>query len=87
LRSFAAETLAPLLNGDAHESLLATLEMFFTTNGNTFQAAQRLGLHRNTLTYRLNRIQELLGVTLDDPDVRLALHLALKIRQVTSPAM
>ncbi len=32
--------------------------------------------------YRLRRIEELLGVSLDDPDVRLALHLALKIRQM-----
>nr|MBA3823888.1 helix-turn-helix domain-containing protein [Ktedonobacterales bacterium] len=87
LRAFAAETLAPLLSGDTHESLLATLETFFATNGNTFQAAQRLGLHRNTLTYRLNRIQELLGVALDDPEVRLALHLALKIRQILAPTV
>ncbi len=87
LPAFAAATLAPLLAGDGHESLLATLETFFATNGNTFQAAQRLGLHRNTLTYRLNRIQELLGVTLDDPEVRLALHLALKIRQIAPPAV
>jgi PucR family transcriptional regulator, purine catabolism regulatory protein len=87
LRDFAQETLALLLANDAQGHLVATLESFFATNGNTFQAAQRLGLHRNTLTYRLNRIQELLGVSLDDPEVRLSLHIALKIRQILPPSL
>ena len=38
-------------------------------------------IHRNTLIYRLERIQELLGgVDLEDPETRLNLQLALKIR-------
>jgi DNA-binding PucR family transcriptional regulator len=38
-------------------------------------------VHRNTLIYRLERIQELLGgANLEDPEARLNLQLALKIR-------
>ncbi|HVA89521.1 MAG TPA: helix-turn-helix domain-containing protein, partial [Chloroflexota bacterium] len=46
--------------------------------------AAELGIHRNTLEYRMGRIQELAGTDLDHPDNRLALELGiqlLKLRQ------
>ncbi len=60
--------------------LVKTLEQYFTANGNVFKAAQGLFLHRNSMKYRLERIQEILGVDLDDAEVRFNLQLALKIR-------
>ncbi|WP_312336681.1 PucR family transcriptional regulator [Anaerospora hongkongensis] len=60
--------------------LVKTLEQYFSANGNVFKAAQGLYLHRNSMKYRLERIQELLGVDLDDAEVRFNLQLALKIR-------
>jgi purine catabolism regulator len=59
-----------------------TLEAYFNANGNIFKAAQLLYLHRNSMTYRLKRIQDVLGVDLDDSEVRFNLQLALKIRKV-----
>ena len=45
------------------------------------RAARDLNVHRNTLIYRLERIQELLGgANLEDPAMRLNVQLALKIR-------
>ena len=45
------------------------------------RAARDLNVHRNTLIYRLERIQELLGGSnLEHPETRLNLQLALKIR-------
>jgi sugar diacid utilization regulator len=44
------------------------------------EAAQRCFMHRNTFRRRLRRAVEILGVSLDDPDMRLALHVALKLR-------
>lgn len=83
LAPFVQETLAPLLadtrNGDA---LIETLEAFFASNGNLSEAARRLGLHRNSLLYRLTRARELLGHDLDDPELRLSLQLAIKSRRV-----
>ena len=80
---FVQRTLAPLLadarNGD---SLIETLEAFFASNGNLSEAARRLGLHRNSLLYRLSRARELLGHDLDDPELRLSLQLAIKSRHV-----
>jgi DNA-binding PucR family transcriptional regulator len=42
-------------------------------------AAQQLGIHRNTLEYRIARIAELAGVDLEDPDSRLALDLGVRL--------
>jgi DNA-binding PucR family transcriptional regulator len=39
-------------------------------------------LHRNTVLYRMRRIEEIGGLKLDDPAVRLTLHLCLRIRDV-----
>src|SRR5438132_261470 len=62
--------------------LLQTLEAYLATNGSPTDAAERLHLHRNTVLYRLGRIEDLLGVDLRDAEVRLGLHLALKIGDV-----
>ncbi|MGH3705720.1 MAG: helix-turn-helix domain-containing protein [Agromyces sp.] len=40
--------------------------------------AAALGLHRNTVSTRIQRAQELLGVDMTDPEARLALHLACR---------
>ncbi len=62
--------------------LLLTLEAFFQSHGNHTQTAELLNVHRNTLTYRMNRITEITGLDLNQPDVRLAVHLALKIHRL-----
>ena len=87
LTEFYQETLAPLIQSDRHHSdaLLITLEHWLAANGNLTEAARRLNLHRNTLMYRLHRIEELLGASLDDADRRLALHVALKIWHMRLP--
>ncbi len=83
LAPFVDQTLAPLL-ADARygDTLVETLDAFFACNGNVSQASERLHLHRNSLIYRLNRARELLGRDLDDPELRLALQLAIRGRRV-----
>jgi hypothetical protein len=44
--------------------------------------AALLHLHRNTVLYRLRRIEEIGHLRLDDPEVRLNLHLCLRVREV-----
>ena len=41
--------------------------------------ARQLGVHRNTTAYRVKRIEEITGWDLREPDLRLALSLALRI--------
>ena len=64
----------------AAEAGVETLEAYFACNGNLSEAARRLHLHRNSLLYRLERIQEVLHADLEDADTRLALQVALKMR-------
>ncbi|HLI70949.1 MAG TPA: helix-turn-helix domain-containing protein [Ktedonobacteraceae bacterium] len=82
LLDFYQETLGPLLDADnrSNQALLETLEGFFRCNGNLSETARSMHLHRNSLLYRLGRIEELLGRSLEDAEHRLALQIALKIR-------
>ena len=57
--------------------LVRTLAVYFGTGENASEAADRLFLHRNSLLYRLERIQNLTGLDLRDSEVRLALRLGL----------
>ena len=83
-RSFANGLLAPLAAQDArsHGRLIETLAAFVAANGNVLHAARELYIHRNTLKYRLRQIEKALGGSLDDPDLRLKLQLALYIRRL-----
>jgi len=83
LRAFQRDVLGPLEASDAarRSEFVRTLEAFLRAGGNHMRAARDLNVHRNTLIYRLERIQELLGGSdLEDPEIRLNLQLALKIR-------
>jgi len=82
LRAFFEDALARLRAKDRGGVLRQTLGAYLATNGSPTDAAGRLHLHRNTVLYRLGRIEDLLGVDLRDAEVRLALHLALKIGDV-----
>jgi DNA-binding PucR family transcriptional regulator len=57
--------------------LVLTLRMYFAAGGNASEAADRLFLHRNSMLYRLERIQKLTGLDLKDARVALALQLGL----------
>jgi purine catabolism regulator len=84
LRRFYRDTMGPLVEHDERKGgeLSRTLSGFFEANGNLAKAAAELDVHRNTLVYRLERISDLTGLDLDDPDNRLVLHLALKVQRV-----
>jgi len=74
----AAERMAALLEPlRPHPVLLATLRCYFEANLQVGPVATRLSLHRNTLRYRLGRIEALLGMPLDAPASIANLHMAL----------
>lgn len=77
---FYHETLGPLLSHDT--TYVETLEGFFRCNGNLSEMARTMHFHRNSLLYRLNRIEALLGHSLEDPELRLSLQIALKIHHL-----
>lgn len=66
------------LLGPAHRELARTAEVFLDCAGQAGRAAAALGVHRQTLYYRLGRVEQLTGLDLDSGEDRLLLHMALK---------
>lgn len=77
-RAFSAALLAPLAGYGSRADLVESLRAYLESNGHWDAAAQRLGVHRHTLRYRMRRVAELLGRDLDDPAVRAELWFALE---------
>lgn len=86
LVAFCERTLGPLVEYDHRQNadLIKTLEAFFNCHGNLSQTADALIVHRNTLLYRMNRINDIAEIDINRPETRLALHLALTIRRLLS---
>lgn len=84
LRSFAFDSLGPLLRLDAAErdDLLRTLEALVECNLNVARAARRLYFHYNTLRYRITKLERLLGPFTTDPNRCLQIGLALQILRI-----
>ncbi|MGY1497335.1 PucR family transcriptional regulator [Streptomyces sp. QTS52] len=62
----------------AHQELARTAEVYLDRAGQAGRTAAELGIHRQTLYYRLSRVEQLTGLDLDDGEDRLLLHMALK---------
>ena len=73
------QLVRPLADHDRERrsDLVRTLKTYFAAGANASEAADRLFLHRNSMLYRLERIQKLTGLDLRDPRARLALQLGL----------
>jgi sugar diacid utilization regulator len=71
--------LSRLMETPGSESLVTTLETYFDHACDAKATAEALFLHRASLYYRLQRIEEAAGVSLKSGDDRLALHLGLKL--------
>ncbi|MFZ3597116.1 PucR family transcriptional regulator [Streptomyces sp. BH104] len=69
--------VAPLLS-PAHRQLARTAEVFLDCAGQAGRTAAALGIHRQTLYYRLSRVEQLTGLDLDEGEDRLLLHMGLK---------
>ena len=80
VRAFADGLLRALREHDrrGRGDLVASLRAWLARHGQWDAAAADLGVHRHTLRYRMRRVEEILDRSLDDPDVRMELWLALK---------
>lgn len=75
---FANQMLSKMRSEDLHE----TLECFFDQNLNLTETAEKLGVHRNTIIYRLNQISKILGADPRIFDQALTIKIALLIRKL-----
>jgi DNA-binding PucR family transcriptional regulator len=62
---------------ERRSDLVRTLRIYFAAGANASEAADRLFLHRNSMLYRLARIEKLTGLDLKDSRAKLALQLGL----------
>ncbi|MEU3783861.1 helix-turn-helix domain-containing protein [Streptomyces sp900129855] len=74
----AQDPAVAALLSPAHHELARTAEVYLDCAGQAGRTAAELGIHRQTLYYRLSRVEQLTGLDLDDGEDRLLLHMALK---------
>jgi hypothetical protein len=84
---FADLRLAPLaeLRPGVRERLTASLAAWLDCQGRVDETARVLGVHPQTVRYRLNQLRDAFGGALDDPDARFELALALRVRGTAAP--
>ncbi len=80
IEHFTDKWLGTLASYDAsrHTSLLTTLSQYLRHGGGYEVTARALSVHRSTLKYRLQRIRELTGYDLTDPETHFNLELATR---------
>ena len=86
LRLFCDSILAPIEEGEGAYGgeLMRSLEAFIECNGQWERAARQLYCHRHTLRYRIRRVEELTGRSLDSARDRIDFWLALRGRELTT---
>lgn len=80
--SFCRDMLRPILECDTGQELLNTLECYYDNQCNLRRTAEKLFLHKNSVKYRLSRVEALLGHDITEPDMELNLKLCLKYRKI-----
>jgi DNA-binding PucR family transcriptional regulator len=81
---FVEQTVGPVLEYDRDRSaeLELTLEAYFAAGGSPTYAAEKLQVHPNTVSRRLERVSQLLGPDWQEPAHALEIQLALRLRRV-----
>lgn len=82
LREAATGLLEPLTAADPSGELVRTLGCYLDHESSATTTAIVLGVHRNTVLHRLDRIKAALEVDLSRPDERLAAHLATRVARL-----
>lgn len=84
LKEYYEKTLSPLQNYDAqkHSDLTKVLRVYLEHNGSVKDTADALYVHRNTVNYKLNKIEELLAVDLSNLDIRLQLNISFMLQDM-----
>lgn len=82
VEALLAGTPAALLRSRADAELVRTALVYLDQAGNAARTAAALSVHRQTLYYRLEKIEQLCGVDLDHGEPRLQLHLGLALAEI-----
>jgi purine catabolism regulator len=85
LATYVDDALGELRARDKRGTLRETLLAYLNAGGSQTETANALGIHRNTLAYRLRQIAGLTGRDPGDPGMRLVMHLALVAATLPEP--
>jgi PucR family transcriptional regulator, purine catabolism regulatory protein len=75
--AYARTLFAPLV--DSGEDLMETLKVYLDSESSATVTAAALGVHRNTVAYRVRRAEEILSINLSRADERLVVQLASRM--------
>ena len=86
MQKYYQDVLGILLSYDKHNNtdLVKTIQHYFKNNCNLRLTAESLFIHKNSVIYRLKKVEELTGMSMDDAEDRFNLQLALKIGQIVN---
>lgn len=84
LMEYYQNILEPLLaiQEGEDDTLLHTIFVYLECHCQISETAKRLFVHRNTVVYRLEKCEEIMGWSLNDPEVTMQIRLALRIKKV-----
>ena len=84
LAGFVESELGALIGYDAEHNaeLVRTLDAYLQANGSKIATASLLHLRRRSVYYRLERLEQILGHSIDAPDRRARLYVALRAREL-----
>jgi hypothetical protein len=84
VNEYYQETIEDLFEYDKSNKTdyVLTLDTYLKCNGSLKEVASRLFYHRNTINYKLNKIQEILSCDLSEFNTRLTLSLALMLKKI-----
>ncbi|QGQ45400.1 PucR family transcriptional regulator [Metabacillus sediminilitoris] len=82
LKKFYTDTFQAFANEPKkdHQDLLHTLSVYLETHCQISETAKRLYVHRNTVIYRLEKCEEIIGRSIKEPDETLRLRIAFRIK-------
>ena len=78
-RMFIKEVLHGLTIDDFDDETLATVNKFFENNLNVSETSRQLYIHRNTLVYRLDKLQKMTGLDLRNFDDAIIFKITLMV--------
>jgi DNA-binding PucR family transcriptional regulator len=84
LKKYYQDTMGPLIKYDNMNKteLLTTLQVFLNENFNITNATEHLFIHRNTLNYRLQKIEEILGCSVKSLQLSTSFDMAFKTGKI-----
>ncbi|WP_080873729.1 PucR family transcriptional regulator [Oceanobacillus timonensis] len=82
VQKYTDTVLSPLLR-EENDELLQTLIVYLDNNGNISKTSEKLFIHRRTLNYRINKIEEALNMDISNPEAGFILRFCLKIKELS----